>query len=64
MIISVRMRDEDGNRIKSYTKQEGITVSKFMRRMVNARLDSECRRAEKEAEVVNEETVYSFQEDI
>ena len=58
MVISVRVSDEDGNRMKAYATYKGVTLSALLRSAVQERLENEYQLSDKEMEVVMEQTVY------
>ena len=59
MVISVRVSDEDGYRMKAYADREGLTVSALLRNAVQERLENTNDLTEQELEVVREKTRYN-----
>ncbi len=59
MVISVRVSDEDGYRMKAYADRQGITVSALLRNAVQERLENEHDITERDLEVVRERTRYN-----
>ncbi len=59
MIISFRVTDEEGSRMKAYAEHKGISVSQLLRSAVQERLHNEYQSDPGGMGVVHEETIYT-----
>ena len=59
MVFSVRLNDEEGNMVKSYIEDNGLSISDFLRSAVLERLERGCYMIPDEMEVVREVSKYS-----
>ena len=62
MVFSVRLSDEEGNMVKSYIEDNGISISDFLRSAVIERLERGYYLIPNEMEVVREASPYSVKQ--